>query len=79
VELIVSHLLKKTYHINHGDTIKVALYPVVVAWDVYGRDPSLAGYSVANPQPAPVITQVTQHMQIPLSYADAIIGSSAVE
>jgi hypothetical protein len=25
---------------------------------VYGRDPSLAGHSVANPPPAPVITQV---------------------
>jgi len=46
---------------------------------VYDRDPSLAGHSMANPQPTPVITQVTQHMQIPLSYANAIIGSSAVE
>lgn len=43
---------------------------------VYGRDPSLAGHSVANQPPAPVITQVTQHMQIPLSYADAIIGTA---
>ena len=34
MELIVSHLLKKTYHINHGDTIKVALYPLVVVWDL---------------------------------------------
>jgi hypothetical protein len=31
---------------------------------VYGRDPSLAGYSVTNPQPAPVITQVTQNMHM---------------
>ncbi|XP_010278087.1 PREDICTED: flowering locus K homology domain-like [Nelumbo nucifera] len=28
------------------------------------------------PQQAPVITQVTQHMQIPLSYADAVIGTA---
>ena len=34
MELIVSHLLKKTYHINHGDTIKIAMYSVVVAWDL---------------------------------------------
>eukprot|EP01018_Ginkgo_biloba_P035768 Gb_12787 [translate_table: standard] len=43
---------------------------------VYGRDPSLGGHPVSNPPPAPVITQVTQHMQIPLSYADAIIGTA---
>ncbi|XP_024394898.1 flowering locus K homology domain isoform X2 [Physcomitrium patens] len=42
---------------------------------MYGRDPTLGG-SIAPPPPAPVITQVTQHMQIPLSYADAIIGSA---
>ncbi|XP_057874009.2 flowering locus K homology domain [Cryptomeria japonica] len=43
---------------------------------VYGRDPSLGGSVVGNPPPAAVITQVTQHMQIPLSYADAIIGTA---
>ncbi|KAH9318271.1 hypothetical protein KI387_020040, partial [Taxus chinensis] len=42
----------------------------------YGRDPSLGMHSVGNPPPAPVITQVTRHMQIPLSYADAIIGTA---
>ncbi|KAG0627131.1 hypothetical protein M758_2G176200 [Ceratodon purpureus] len=42
---------------------------------LYGRDPTLGG-AIAPPPPAPVITQVTQHMQIPLSYADAIIGSA---
>lgn len=41
---------------------------------MYGRDPSMG--SVAPAPPAPVITQVTQHMQIPLSYADAIIGTA---
>ncbi|KAJ7519590.1 hypothetical protein O6H91_20G045200 [Diphasiastrum complanatum] len=45
---------------------------------MYGRDPSLGGLtsSVVAPPPAPVITQVTQHMQVPLSYADAIIGTA---
>lgn len=42
---------------------------------LYGRDPTLGG-AIAPPLPAPIITQVTQHMQIPLSYADAIIGSA---
>ncbi|CAK9232820.1 unnamed protein product [Sphagnum troendelagicum] len=41
---------------------------------MYGRDPSMT--SVAAPPPTPVITQVTQHMQIPLSYADAVIGTA---
>ncbi|KAI5057260.1 hypothetical protein GOP47_0027275 [Adiantum capillus-veneris] len=36
---------------------------------LYGRDPGRG--SVAT---APVIAQVTQHMQVPVSYADAIIG-----
>ncbi|KAJ7549776.1 hypothetical protein O6H91_07G068300 [Diphasiastrum complanatum] len=45
---------------------------------MYGRDPSIGGLksSVVAPPPAPVITQVTQHMQVPLSYADAIIGTA---
>lgn len=42
---------------------------------LYGRDPTLGG-TIVPPTPAPVITQVTQHMQIPLSYADAIIGGA---
>ncbi|CAK9199576.1 unnamed protein product [Sphagnum troendelagicum] len=41
---------------------------------MYGRDPSMT--SVAAPPPAPIITQVTQHMQIPLSYADDVIGTA---
>ncbi|KAH9322669.1 hypothetical protein KI387_017308, partial [Taxus chinensis] len=44
--------------------------------NMYGRDPALSSHSVSNPQPAPVITQVTQQMQIPLSYADAVIGTA---
>ncbi|GLJ31481.1 hypothetical protein SUGI_0631750 [Cryptomeria japonica] len=44
--------------------------------NMYGRDPALSSHSAANPQPAPVITQVTQQMQIPLSYADAVIGTA---
>uniref|UniRef100_A0A0C9SAV4 TSA: Wollemia nobilis Ref_Wollemi_Transcript_1791_1926 transcribed RNA sequence n=1 Tax=Wollemia nobilis TaxID=56998 RepID=A0A0C9SAV4_9CONI len=43
---------------------------------MYGRDPSFGGHSLGNQQPTPVITQVTQHMQIPLSFADAIIGTA---
>ncbi|KAJ7535355.1 hypothetical protein O6H91_12G029500 [Diphasiastrum complanatum] len=45
---------------------------------MYGRDPSIVGLSssLAAPPSAPVITQVTQHMQVPLSYADAIIGTA---
>ncbi|KAF3775457.1 Flowering locus K-like proteiny domain [Nymphaea thermarum] len=43
------------------------------ALPVYRRD--LPIHQVSNTkQPQPVITQVTQHMQIPLSYADAVIG-----
>ncbi|CAM6129168.1 unnamed protein product [Calypogeia fissa] len=45
---------------------------------MYGRDPGVGAppNSVAAPPPAPVITQMTQHMQIPLSYADAVIGTA---
>ncbi|KAH7277288.1 hypothetical protein KP509_39G044000 [Ceratopteris richardii] len=44
---------------------------------MYGRDPGFGGISSQlSAPPAPVITQVTQKMQIPLSYADAIIGTS---
>lgn len=43
---------------------------------MYGRDPGVGGLNtqVAVAPPVPIITQVTQKMQIPLSYADAIIG-----
>lgn len=37
---------------------------------LYGRDPSIGSVAAA-----PVITQVTQHMQIALAFADAIIGT----
>eukprot|EP01018_Ginkgo_biloba_P016426 Gb_28050 [translate_table: standard] len=45
---------------------------------MYGRDPASGGLSssLAPAPAAPVITQVSQQMQIPLSYADAIIGSA---
>ncbi|KAL8166433.1 hypothetical protein V2J09_007932 [Rumex salicifolius] len=43
----------------------------------YGREPAMGVQASANPQSAPtMITQVTQHMQIQLSYADAVIGAS---
>ncbi|GAB4855380.1 hypothetical protein Ancab_024002 [Ancistrocladus abbreviatus] len=44
----------------------------------YGREPPGVSYAASNSQqqPAPgMITQITQHMQIPLSYADAVIGA----
>ncbi|XP_020578295.1 LOW QUALITY PROTEIN: flowering locus K homology domain [Phalaenopsis equestris] len=42
----------------------------------YGRDaPSISIHSATN-QPAAMVAQVTQHMQIPLSYADAVIGAA---
>ncbi|KAJ4968590.1 hypothetical protein NE237_015291 [Protea cynaroides] len=37
----------------------------------YGREAPMGAQ-----QPPPIITQVTQHMQIPLSYADAVIGTA---
>ncbi|GMG99594.1 hypothetical protein Nepgr_001434 [Nepenthes gracilis] len=42
----------------------------------YGREPPLGGHASSNPQPPPtMITQVTQHTQIPLSCADTVIGA----
>ncbi|KAI4301146.1 hypothetical protein L6164_034456 [Bauhinia variegata] len=42
----------------------------------YGRDTSMGIHpGTAQPQQS-VVTKVTQHMQIPLSYADAVIGTS---
>lgn len=43
---------------------------------LYGKDPGPVGLrsSLSAPSPAPVITQVIQKMQIPLSYADDVIG-----
>ncbi|XP_027095513.2 flowering locus K homology domain-like isoform X1 [Coffea eugenioides] len=44
----------------------------------FGRDAS-AGSHTASLQPQPsIVTKVTQNMQIPLSYADAVIGASGV-
>ncbi|OVA05309.1 K Homology domain [Macleaya cordata] len=44
---------------------------------MYGREPALGAHSSNNAQaPSSVITQVTQHMQVPLSYADAVIGTA---
>ncbi|XP_077241498.1 flowering locus K homology domain-like [Tasmannia lanceolata] len=43
---------------------------------LYGRDTPMGFHSSANAQaPPPMITQVSQQMQIPLSYADAVIGT----
>ncbi|XWS64720.1 hypothetical protein CRYUN_Cryun05aG0027900 [Craigia yunnanensis] len=43
----------------------------------YGRDAPMGAHASSNPQTAPsMITQVTQQMQIPLSYADAVIGAA---
>ncbi|KAJ4962438.1 hypothetical protein NE237_022377 [Protea cynaroides] len=43
---------------------------------LYGQDPSLTGLrsSTLGRSAAPIVTQVTQTMQIPLSYAEDIIG-----
>ncbi|MBA0852344.1 hypothetical protein Goshw_004171 [Gossypium schwendimanii] len=43
----------------------------------YGREVPMGAHGSSNPQNAPsMITQVTQQMQIPLSYADAVIGTA---
>ncbi|KAG5245014.1 flowering locus domain [Salix suchowensis] len=43
----------------------------------YGRQTSMGGHASSNAQAAPsMITQITQQMQIPLSYADAVIGTA---
>ncbi|KAL6009731.1 hypothetical protein ACLOJK_000160 [Asimina triloba] len=42
---------------------------------LYGRDTTMGVHSSMN-APQPIIKQMTQQMQIPLSYADAVIGSS---
>eukprot|EP00252_Welwitschia_mirabilis_P003853 TRINITY_DN1392_c0_g1_i2.p1 TRINITY_DN1392_c0_g1~~TRINITY_DN1392_c0_g1_i2.p1 ORF type:complete len:220 (-),score=47.12 TRINITY_DN1392_c0_g1_i2:419-1078(-) len=44
---------------------------------MYGREPPPLGSGHSMPsQPQPVISQVTQRLQIPLSYADAVIGTN---
>ncbi|KAK7285143.1 hypothetical protein RJT34_19903 [Clitoria ternatea] len=43
----------------------------------YGRDASVGIHASSNTQSAPsIVTQITQQMQIPLSYADAVIGTA---
>ncbi|EXB93216.1 Poly(rC)-binding protein 1 [Morus notabilis] len=43
----------------------------------YGREAPMGVHAPANAQGAPsMVTQITQQMQIPLSYADAVIGTS---
>ncbi|XP_058738671.1 flowering locus K homology domain [Vicia villosa] len=43
----------------------------------YGRDASVGVHTSSNTQSAPsMVTQITQQMQIPLSYADAVIGTA---
>ncbi|KAJ7977291.1 flowering locus K-likey domain-like [Quillaja saponaria] len=42
----------------------------------YGRDASVGVHSSGALSQQSLVTKVTQHMQIPLSYADAVIGAS---
>ncbi|OVA14684.1 K Homology domain [Macleaya cordata] len=42
----------------------------------YGREPTMGAQSSTNQAPQSVVTQITQHMQVPLSYADAVIGTA---
>ncbi|KAJ0080048.1 hypothetical protein Patl1_23261 [Pistacia atlantica] len=43
----------------------------------YGREAPMGVHASSNTQSAPsMITQITQQMQIPLSYADAVIGTA---
>ncbi|WMV36206.1 hypothetical protein MTR67_029591 [Solanum verrucosum] len=42
---------------------------------VYGRDASVGAHGNAQPQQS-IVSKVTQNIQIPLSYADAVIGAS---
>uniref|UniRef100_A0A6M2ES05 K Homology domain-containing protein n=1 Tax=Populus davidiana TaxID=266767 RepID=A0A6M2ES05_9ROSI len=43
----------------------------------YGREAPMGSHASSNAQAAPsMITQITQQMQIPLSYADAVIGTA---
>ncbi|KAJ9180070.1 hypothetical protein P3X46_008360 [Hevea brasiliensis] len=43
----------------------------------YGREAPIGVHASSNSQAAPsMITQITQQMQIPLSYADAVIGTA---
>ncbi|KAK9160489.1 hypothetical protein Syun_006830 [Stephania yunnanensis] len=43
---------------------------------MYGRETSIGVHPSTNMQPQNLVTQVTQHMQVPLSYADAVIGTA---
>ncbi|XP_026401056.1 flowering locus K homology domain-like [Papaver somniferum] len=43
----------------------------------YGREPTMGVQSSTNAQqPQSMVTPITQHMQVPLSYADAVIGTA---
>ncbi|GAB2277599.1 hypothetical protein Dimus_012307 [Dionaea muscipula] len=42
----------------------------------YGREPPMVHASSSAPPAPTMVTQVTHHMQIPLSYADAVIGAA---
>ncbi|KAK8576148.1 hypothetical protein V6N13_090625 [Hibiscus sabdariffa] len=42
----------------------------------YGREAPMGAHGSSNPNAPSMITQVTQQMQIPLSYADAVIGTA---
>ncbi|CAN1176662.1 Flowering locus K homology domain [Linum perenne] len=41
----------------------------------YGREAPMGGHGSSNPQAPSMITQITQQMQVPLAYADAVIGT----
>ncbi|KAF6173466.1 hypothetical protein GIB67_027161 [Kingdonia uniflora] len=43
---------------------------------MYGRDAPMGVHLSMNAPPPPPSSQVTQHMQVPLSYADAVIGTA---
>ncbi|KAK9137720.1 hypothetical protein Sjap_008314 [Stephania japonica] len=43
---------------------------------MYGRETSMGVHPSTNMQPQNHVNQVTQHMQVPLSYADAVIGTA---
>ncbi|KAH7435414.1 hypothetical protein KP509_06G063800 [Ceratopteris richardii] len=64
----------------HADSFQVAdVYNSQSHHDLslYGRSLGVGGQNMhATRAPVPIITQVTQKMQIPLSYADTIIGTA---
>lgn len=69
-----SSLLQNDSYYQPADTYDAHMHPGL---SLYGRDPGVGSLSTQiAPPPVPIITQVTQKMQIPMSYADAIIGTA---